>query len=34
MKINLLYLVLEAIGVGAAKNIGIEMCNCELIAVF
>jgi glycosyltransferase involved in cell wall biosynthesis len=23
----------ENVGVGAAKNIGIEMCNCELIAV-
>jgi glycosyltransferase involved in cell wall biosynthesis len=23
----------ENVGVGAAKNIGIEMCNCELISV-
>jgi glycosyltransferase involved in cell wall biosynthesis len=23
----------ENVGVGAAKNIGIEMCSCELIAV-
>jgi glycosyltransferase involved in cell wall biosynthesis len=26
-------LLTENVGVGAAKNIGIEMCSCELIAV-